>query len=419
MSLDVDWSLLSTFPEGTTSALSASLIESLNKHLSTASRPSFIGPISVTSFDFGSSGPDVEITDIRDVWRAFDEGDEEGDEELEVERSFEYEYQSGQVSEAGGARGEGGGGGSRRRIGRYLPPTSPLDDEAYDVISPIEARQYLSPTDEEPLDDMSIYSGLSPRNSVAAVGIGIGGGAMSFGIGRDYASAIMSPGPGGLNPSLFSAPMSSRLHPHLHPPPTHAPSHQHGHGHSHHRTSRNATGSHAHAPRRIHRRSPLSTPPPSPPARPAGLPDTPSSSIPSLQLHVHISHASNLQLTLLTSLQVNYPSPLFMSLPLKLSVTGLTLAADLIVAYSGAKHRLHLCIVDEDPDGNARKGDSDGHHVPIGQRLLPNLQIESEIGHADAHVLRNVGKVERFIADAVRKTLVDELVFPNFHTIAL
>jgi distribution and morphology protein 12 len=57
--------------------------------------------------------------------------------------------------------------------------------------------------------------------------------------------------------------------------------------------------------------------------------------------------------------------------------------------------------------------------VTPGQRILPHLHIESEIGHADAHVLRNVGKVERFIVDVVRKTLVDELVFPNFHTIAL
>jgi distribution and morphology protein 12 len=68
-----------------------------------------------------------------------------------------------------------------------------------------------------------------------------------------------------------------------------------------------------------------------------------------------------------------------------------------------------LTILDE--------GDEEG--VPVGMRLLPEMRIDSEIGHSDAHVLRNVGKIERFIADVVRKTLVDELVFPNFHTIAL
>jgi distribution and morphology protein 12 len=115
-----------------------------------------------------------------------------------------------------------------------------------------------------------------------------------------------------------------------------------------------------------------------------------------------------------------------MSLPLKLSITGLQLAADLIVAFDGEKKRIHLTIIDDDYESNAHAhGHGHGHPhgghgvLQVGQRLLPEMRIDSEIGHSDAHVLRNVGKVERFIADVVRKTLVDELVFPNFHTIAL
>lgn len=104
-----------------------------------------------------------------------------------------------------------------------------------------------------------------------------------------------------------------------------------------------------------------------------------------------------------------------MALPLKLSITGFQLDADIVIAYSGEKNRVHFTIVD-DESNPAHKDDK---QIPLGQRLLSNLQIESEIGHADAHVLRNVGKVERFIVDVVRKTLVDELVFPNFHTVAL
>jgi len=56
---------------------------------------------------------------------------------------------------------------------------------------------------------------------------------------------------------------------------------------------------------------------------------------------------------------------------------------------------------------------------PIGQRLLPNIYIESEIGQADKHVLKNVMRVERFIQDVIRKSIVEELVFPNFHTLML
>ena len=57
--------------------------------------------------------------------------------------------------------------------------------------------------------------------------------------------------------------------------------------------------------------------------------------------------------------------------------------------------------------------------LPVGQRLLPSIFIESEIGKADNHVLRNVTRVERFIQDVIRKTIEDELVFPNFHTLIL
>ena len=60
-----------------------------------------------------------------------------------------------------------------------------------------------------------------------------------------------------------------------------------------------------------------------------------------------------------------------------------------------------------------------GKPLPIGQRLLPTICIESEIGQADKHVLKNVTRVERFIQDVIRKTVEEELVFPNFQTFVL
>ena len=57
--------------------------------------------------------------------------------------------------------------------------------------------------------------------------------------------------------------------------------------------------------------------------------------------------------------------------------------------------------------------------LPIGQRLLPSIFIESEIGHVDKHVLRNVTRVERFMQEVIRKTVEDEFVFPNFHTMVM
>ena len=140
---------------------------------------------------------------------------------------------------------------------------------------------------------------------------------------------------------------------------------------------------------------------------------------------------------------------MFMSLPIKLSVTGLLFNGEVVVAYEGERKRVHLCIVDElDPYGplgcdrpkrdtppsastpvepddetpgsaGGQGGARAGKPLPIGQRLLPSIYIESEIGQADKHVLKNVTRVERFIQDVIRKTIEEELVFPNFQTFVL
>ncbi|KAG8987118.1 Mitochondrial distribution and morphology protein 12 [Tulasnella sp. 427] len=162
-------------------------------------------------------------------------------------------------------------------------------------------------------------------------------------------------------------------------------------------------------------------------------PPTPSASIssqPDIQLHLHISYHSNLRLTLSTSLIINYPAVGFMSLPMKLSIVGLVFSGEFVVAYEGSRRRIHLCIIDElDPASATLLGGKVGElptpphpsekRVPIGQRLLPSVIIESEIGQTDKHVLKNVSRVERFLQDVIRKVIEDELVYPNFQTIVL
>lgn len=79
--------------------------------------------------------------------------------------------------------------------------------------------------------------------------------------------------------------------------------------------------------------------------------------------------------------------------------------------------------------GSRRASGSQGpsQHAPppqqrpptVGERLLPHITLESSVGQADKHVLRNVGKVEKFIAEVLRKAVEDELVWPNFYTVAL
>ena len=344
MSVDIDWESL----RSPTYGLARKLVETLNQHLESASRPSFIGPIKVTDFNFGSIGPAVEITDVRDVWRAFEDADAEGD-QVEISPSA---------------------------------PTSTLDDEVYDVISTSEARDFLAGISEDEtlaLDNTSIYSGLaSPRHSVGVVGMGMGFGpsALHFGIGRDYASAMMSTQPAQRNLSLFSQPHPRTRSVSRYPLTASASRRQHS----------------------LRTNSPVDKPR-------EGLDNAPS-----LQVHLRLSHRSNVSLTLLTSLSINYPSPSFMSLPLRLTVTSFTVRAEIILAYSSEKRRLYVTLLNDD-------GGSAGETA--GERVLPYLNIESEIGHTDAHVMKNVGKVEKFIADVIRKTLMEEVGFPNFQTIAL
>ncbi|KAK0531045.1 Mitochondrial distribution and morphology protein 12 [Tilletia horrida] len=61
------------------------------------------------------------------------------------------------------------------------------------------------------------------------------------------------------------------------------------------------------------------------------------------------------------------------------------------------------------------------HPLPAtpGARLLPSLTLESSVGEQDKHVLRNVGKVEKFVQDMVRKVIEDQLLYPNFKTVDL
>lgn len=394
MSIDLEWNKLD-------SSLASYLVEVLNRQLSNAERPSFIGPVEVTSLDFGSTSPDVELVDLRDIYRDFlEDDDEELDrgpvkvmEGAEDEEGFEW------VSRRAGGREEG-------LAYHHLPPH-------------IRYGRYGS---------ASIFANPPSLNAPADAWIP----GMSLPNMKDYrnvpwASAPMYRSPSPATP--FSAPA-------LNSPEVDIPNEPRPKVPIYDTTSdpvhSQPDSSHPH-------HEPETTQPPQPTEHP------------NLQLHLHINWHSNLRITLTTSLLINYPSPMFMSLPIKLSVTGLIFTGELAVAYEGARRRVHICILDDlDPYGPAAAGDRPKRNpnpldsasstppeldedspqtgadkgrsvkpLPVGQRLLPSIYIESEIGQTDKHVLKNVTRVERFIQDVMRKTVEEELVFPNFHTLVM
>ncbi|KDE07777.1 hypothetical protein MVLG_02046 [Microbotryum lychnidis-dioicae p1A1 Lamole] len=143
----------------------------------------------------------------------------------------------------------------------------------------------------------------------------------------------------------------------------------------------------------------------------AALPPPSTSSSPSLQIHLRVTYSGNLSIGLATSLLINYPSPKFMALPLKLSITSLAFDGVMLVAFEGDRRRLHVSFVDPN------QGQGGLGVASPGARLLSGAVVESEVGQADKHVLKNVGKVEKFVVDVARASLESELIFPNFQTI--
>ncbi|KAI8989821.1 hypothetical protein BD414DRAFT_485276 [Trametes punicea] len=383
MSVDLEWHRLD-------SSLSATLVDLINQQLASTVRPSFIGPIEVTSFDFGSNAPDVELVDMRDIYRDFLEDDEEDED--------------GEPSAAAKAAA-----------------AAELSDDDYEWVSRKALRG-------KGIEDGPAYHLLPPHMRYS-----VGSGADMLrstpflrsprDIWSPAFSSLADLRPSYPSPSLYLSAMSAVS---AVPPPSIAGSRD--------------------SPRldeAVSRQEALSESSPSPP-EPTPTPKPPQH--PNLQLHLRITWHSDLRITLTTSLLINYPSPMFMSLPIKLSVTGLVFKGEVVVAYEGERKRVHLCIVDElDPygplGGDRPKRDTpssgstpteaedetlgsaaelrSGKPLPVGQRLLPTIDIESEIGQADKHVLKNVTRVERFIQDVIRRTVEEELVFPNFQTFVL
>lgn len=383
MSVDLDWNQLAP--------LSARLVNTLNRLLSTTQRPSFIGPITINSFDFGHVPPEVDLVDVQNIYRDFLE-------DSDVEITTECASTS---------------------------PPAKEEEEDYEWISRRGiGKAYTA--------DALNYHYLPPH---IRYGAGPASGSVKLADGapaRRIIDETFSPGEYGprvgattSNPNeisaSFEAPESVS-----NADRRERKSFYHGKGED--MSNRSSSPSQRESP------SPVPEKPLPPPAQ---------NMVEDIQLHFKIHHESDLRINLTTSLLINYPSPLFMSLPMTLTVVGVVFNGEVVVAYEASKRRIHVSILDDqDPYGlksSSRPAppsaegatsplspsnsygymSSSNTREPAGQRLLPSIFIESEIGQADKHVLRNVSRLERFIQDMIRKTLEEELVWPNFHTILL
>ncbi|KAI9488516.1 hypothetical protein BDB00DRAFT_772285 [Zychaea mexicana] len=133
------------------------------------------------------------------------------------------------------------------------------------------------------------------------------------------------------------------------------------------------------------------------------------------QTSMLISYKGDMSMTLMTELRMNYPSMMFMSLPIQLRIRSIEFESTAIVAYIKSMDR--VCVSMLEPE-QSEEHVLRGREVSL-ESLLREVQIESIVGDSQKQVLKNVGKVERFIVDQLRKMLDDELVFPSYQCIQL
>ncbi|KAI5950144.1 hypothetical protein KGF54_005292 [Candida jiufengensis] len=150
-----------------------------------------------------------------------------------------------------------------------------------------------------------------------------------------------------------------------------------------------------------------------------------------IQLIVEIKYKGDLHIDLLVTLLVNYPSPNFISLPIKLHVTDLFIHSIATIAY--LKHSVFfsfLCDINDEfephPTVSTPVGGNIVDYFVNDQNnnkeridILKKIRIESEIGEVENNVLRNVGKVEKFLMEQLRNILRDEIAWPSWICIDL
>ena len=154
-----------------------------------------------------------------------------------------------------------------------------------------------------------------------------------------------------------------------------------------------------------------------------------------LQVVFRVKYAGDVRLSLTAEILLDYPMPSFVNIPLKLNITGLTFDGVAVLAYT--RKRAHFCFLAPE-DANALIGaepseqgttsgsTEGGQHLHQHQHqeqpklggLLQEIKVESEIGRKEngKQVLKNVGKVEKFVLEQVRRIFEEEFVYPSFWT---
>ncbi|KAF2139929.1 uncharacterized protein K452DRAFT_299904 [Aplosporella prunicola CBS 121167] len=400
MSIDIHWDTLTGGADGAASAETVRAF--IHDRFQQVTLPRFIRSVHVHSFDFGSVAPDVEIKDICDPLSDFYEEDDDDTASDAV---------------------------PHERASRERRPREPKTNE-----SP------WSPPRPAPHLDSRLTTGLRT------------GLALGEQLGNSLSRAATPGIPGGTsNMSYFHLPLGAGLSGTTTPFAAVAGAQfQNGwHDYSHHTEPPHTPRNHSAAsissntppstadldsrPQSQHQQDPAtdaenyksqrhdsnsSSASPSPAATPRMREASPED----IQVVSRVRYCGDIRMVLTAEILLDYPMPSFVGIPLKLTVTGLTFDGVAILAY--IKKRAHFCfLAPEDAEALVGRDAEEANLADMQPRrktagLLEEIRIESEIGQKEhgKQVLKNVGKVEKFILEQVRRIFEDEFVYPSFWT---
>ncbi|KAL4934371.1 ERMES complex subunit MDM12 [Aspergillus undulatus] len=435
MSIEVNWGTATSGSDG--EALAERIRSFIHDKFQQVPLPRFIRSVQVHSFDFGSVAPELEIKDFCEPFIDFYEEDEDGS---TSEVSEELQQQP-------------------ARDNPWDRTQSELNETSYRDDIPLTGQHPL----RDPFDVDPRYRASSPLRSPISLGDhlnpqflprvgtpGIPGGTSTLGY------HLMSLG--GLSGTQTPLAAVAGGSPFANNWTDSAQANRPGNRPSLHRadadidssnpTSRPSTAS-TH-PSGSNKNSGDASPPPD--ERQQRLADDPTSSPANppfeppprmrerrpedYQILCHAKYAGDVRLSLTAEILLDYPMPSFVGLPLKLNVTGLTFDGVAVIAH--IRKRIHFCflspedaeaLVGSESDSNQQgtntgasgSGSGSGSistNPNKGLGLLQEVRVESEIGRKEdgKQVLKNVGKVERFVLAQVRRIFEEELVFPSFYT---
>lgn len=155
-----------------------------------------------------------------------------------------------------------------------------------------------------------------------------------------------------------------------------------------------------------------------------------------IQFVLEIDYSGDASIEITVNLLVNYPSTHFITLPIKLKITDLVIHSLAVVAYlENSVFLSFLCDLNDtesDYFSSPQRPNSDSlgthHSLPNGGNItdygtsgnkermdvIKSVKIDSEIGEIETNVLRNVGKVEKFLVEQLRSIIRDETAWPSW-----